>query len=281
MTVGDSAFDSLCKTSGPIKATKIPVHKAALEDHHVEDWQLALEETRRLALSDSFTVKIPHAAGSDTGSIFPGPAHQLGPAHGAAYPERIQAKDMSKDLGFGQGPDIKAQQFTRSPAEGKQELRIPQQGAGSNERIYHGQKIYHGQWKGNVKHGKGTLEVKGGDHSYTYSGDFVDDMMHGFGILKWPDGREYRGQFSEDKFDGDAIFVWADGRRYVGQYGNDEKNGSGNLTWPDGRKYEGNWKDGKRDGKGVYVNAKGASWEGYWFQDRPNRTPEAQVRQKI
>ncbi len=36
--------------------------------------------------------------------------------------------------------------------------------------------------------------------------------MHGHGVLKWKDGREYRGEFLEDKRTGNGTFKWRDGR---------------------------------------------------------------------
>lgn len=42
--------------------------------------------------------------------------------------------------------------------------------------------------------------------------------MHGKGILKWLEGKEYEGDFVEDKRHGHGRFKWNDGREYEGQW---------------------------------------------------------------
>ena len=53
--------------------------------------------------------------------------------------------------------------------------------------------------------------------------------MHGYGELKWEDGRLYQGNFLNDK-----------------------KHGAGIFSWIDGRKYDGQWQLGKQHGFGIY-----------------------------
>jgi len=43
------------------------------------------------------------------------------------------------------------------------------------------------------------------------------------GYYKWQDGREYTGEWVENKMHGKGVFSWADGRRYVGEYFEDKK----------------------------------------------------------
>jgi hypothetical protein len=49
---------------------------------------------------------------------------------------------------------------------------------------------------------------------------------------------------------GQGIFKWKDGRQYEGQYYNDLKHGIGTFIWADGRLYEGGWERGKMHGPG-------------------------------
>ena len=42
--------------------------------------------------------------------------------------------------------------------------------------------------------------------------------MHGKGILKFPDGRQYNGDYVNDKKEGIGIFIWSDGRKYAGNW---------------------------------------------------------------
>ena len=42
--------------------------------------------------------------------------------------------------------------------------------------------------------------------------------MHGKGLLKWKDGKQYQGDFCNDKREGQGVFTWRDGRVYEGQW---------------------------------------------------------------
>jgi len=137
---------------------------------------------------------------------------------------------------------------------------VQDQEAAANAEIY-----YKGTYLGSMKHGFGSLRVKGS----TYEGDFLNDHKHGNGALTWDDGRQYKGQFQEGKFHGAAVMTWPDGRKYHGQYIDDRKHGEGTFSWHDGRRYHGQWVCGKRHGIGVYTNAKGLTRTGMWQMDRP------------
>jgi len=38
-----------------------------------------------------------------------------------------------------------------------------------------------------------------------YEGDFLDNQMHGTGVMLWPDGTRYEGEFKFGKMDGNGI----------------------------------------------------------------------------
>lgn len=42
--------------------------------------------------------------------------------------------------------------------------------------------------------------------------------MHGRGLLKWADGKQYEGFFVNDKRQGVGVFKWKDGRVYDGEW---------------------------------------------------------------
>jgi hypothetical protein len=44
--------------------------------------------------------------------------------------------------------------------------------------------------------------------------------MHGKGVFKWPDGKNYDGEYVDDKKEGYGEFTWSDGRKYRGQWKN-------------------------------------------------------------
>ena len=59
--------------------------------------------------------------------------------------------------------------------------------------------FFEGQWKGNRKHGAGTLKWKSGT---SYSGEFRNDKRHGKGKLIYKNGDEYDGEFQDDVMHG-------------------------------------------------------------------------------
>lgn len=87
----------------------------------------------------------------------------------------------------------------------------------------------------------------------------------GFGVYKWPDGREYTGFWENSRQNGRAVFKWPDGRIYVGQYKDGKINGFGILDWPDGRRYDGHWVKGMQDGEGNYWSTSGEYRRGKAF----------------
>jgi hypothetical protein len=41
-----------------------------------------------------------------------------------------------------------------------------------------------------------------------YIGMWKDNKMHGYGALRWPDGKRYEGEYVEDKKHGHGSFFW-------------------------------------------------------------------------
>merc|ERR1719229_67489 len=84
-------------------------------------------------------------------------------------------------------------------------------------------KEYEGQWRGDLKHGKGILYYRNGDQ---YEGMFADNLRSGHGVLLCRNG---------DRFEGDWKF--------------DRRNGFGVETKED-TVYSGYWLHGQREGPG-------------------------------
>lgn len=81
-----------------------------------------------------------------------------------------------------------------------------------------------------------------------YQGEVVaEDVRHGFGRLRWPDGSEYIGEWRQNK-----------------------ACGFGRLVHIDGDCYEGYWVDDKAHGEGKFQKADGTVWEGHWENDQPH-----------
>ncbi len=104
--------------------------------------------------------------------------------------------------------------------------------------------LFTGQWLDDEKHGKGVLKYafdgtvydggwvddkKCGYGVYTshadptdpeyqkYSGDYLDGLQHGHGLLQNNDSSTYEGQFAEGKYNGHGRYTFANGDVYTGE----------------------------------------------------------------
>ena len=88
-----------------------------------------------------------------------------------------------------------------------------------------------------------------------YAGNWVNDMMEGYGIYTWPDGRRYEGR---------------ERKPYVGEYRNSKKEGYGRMVAADRNAFEGYWKNGVQHGIGRY-EASGETRFGIWNSGKCDR----------
>ena len=58
-------------------------------------------------------------------------------------------------------------------------------------------------------HGKGKYFFA--ESEKIYEGDFLENSMHGKGIMIWKDGSKYQGEFKENKIEGMGHKVFANG----------------------------------------------------------------------
>jgi hypothetical protein len=65
------------------------------------------------------------------------------------------------------------------------------------------------------------------------------------------DGRQYSGQWMNNKMHGKGDFIWPDGKRYVGDYNQDKKEGFGTYYWKNDKFYKGEWLNSKQHGEGM------------------------------
>ena len=86
----------------------------------------------------------------------------------------------------------------------------------------------------------GTYTWDGGSK---YTGEFLDDLMHGQGKWTSKEGDVYVGSFHEGKFQGKGTYTYLSGTKYVGEWINDKYNGQGTLTSLDGTIEIGLWKE--------------------------------------
>ena len=81
--------------------------------------------------------------------------------------------------------------------------------------------------------------------------NFASCPFSGEAKYVWPDKSVYEGSWVNNKMHGSGIMLWPDGRVYKGEFSNGAREGRGAMTWPNGNTYEGFWKSGKQDGAGV------------------------------
>ena len=123
----------------------------------------------------------------------------------------------------------------------------------------------------------------------SYDGDVnADGQPHGYGVMKWTNGRRYEGKVRDGKPHGYGVMKWADGRRHRGKFrkgapvettckarydgdvnADGQPHGYGVMTWPDGRRYEGKVRDGQPHGSGVMTWADGKRYSGKFRKGAP------------
>merc|ERR1712185_162886 len=111
-----------------------------------------------------------------------------------------------------------------------------------------------------MRHGYGVLQYKSGN---TYTGEWVNDMKCGNGLMEWKDrGETYDGDWLDGKPHGFGVQIWLEERdarttvsaqmsnRYEGYWYEGVREGFGVFSFANGSKYEGNFKNNKKDGYG-------------------------------
>lgn len=106
--------------------------------------------------------------------------------------------------------------------------------------------IYKGEWKDNLKHGKGVYHLPDGS---VYVGSFESDHFQGEGKLLLPNRDVWRGHFFDGHITHGKLSLFG-----IGSYeGPPSMTGKGVLKYLDGSIYSGDFRDGLRHGKGVFT----------------------------
>eukprot|EP01129_Flabellula_baltica_P016991 TRINITY_DN927_c0_g2_i2.p1 TRINITY_DN927_c0_g2~~TRINITY_DN927_c0_g2_i2.p1 ORF type:complete len:1091 (-),score=302.30 TRINITY_DN927_c0_g2_i2:16-3288(-) len=121
---------------------------------------------------------------------------------------------------------------------------------------------YVGEWNFDRMFGQGVLTLK--QQGLVYTGNFMDDQMHGTGTLKG-DNYLYEGEWKAGQRHGTGTEKNLSGT-YVGDWEFDRKTGKGKFTSADGKiTYEGFYLDNEFSNKGTYRNTLlGYKYNGYW-----------------
>jgi hypothetical protein len=79
-----------------------------------------------------------------------------------------------------------------------------------------------------------------------YSGEWLDDKMHGYGEYLWNDGRVYIGLWEEDKKHGFGTIYWPNPEKaFIGFWVNNKQHGVGCVLTQKIMRY-GLWENGER-----------------------------------
>ena len=127
---------------------------------------------------------------------------------------------------------------------------------------------YVGEWKDNMKHGKGEQHYSQTDQ--LYDGDWAFGKRNGFGTLSKLDKKIYVGGWKDDKRSGKGMNYFSDSEFYDGEWECGKRCGWGRMTFSDGSTYEGEWFDDKQNGQGLLMLANGNHFEGEFRDGKKN-----------
>ncbi|GJQ83371.1 hypothetical protein Trydic_g18153 [Trypoxylus dichotomus] len=130
--------------------------------------------------------------------------------------------------------------------------------------------LYEGDWERGYRHGFGVLGVKNDKDVVLllYKGEWKNGRMHGIGARHYPDGSYYLGNWKNSKRHGYGQMWYANGSFYDGFWVKDKKEGWGMFVRPDGNRYEGSWKEDHKDGRGRFFHLdSGQLQSGIWKRD--------------
>lgn len=152
------------------------------------------------------------------------------------------------------GKDIYEGHFSGPDREGEGLLKI--------EGLYE----YKGDFKHNVRHGRGECRYGPRSSLGCYVGSWADDQRSGVGDMKWLSGETYSGSWVADLRHGQGICRFSNGDQFSGLWANDLQT-KGQMIYSNGEKYEGEFVSGRRHGFGRALFSDGTTFCGQWEDD--------------
>ena len=95
-----------------------------------------------------------------------------------------------------------------------------------------------------------------------YKGQWKDNVRHGKGIQIWPDGAKYEGFWKNNKAHGKGTFWHVYGDKYEGDWKRDKAHGYGKYTHSNGATYEEDWRNDLQHGQGIEFWNDNSKYEG-------------------
>jgi hypothetical protein len=148
--------------------------------------------------------------------------------------------------------------------------------------VYDNGDKYSGNWVNQKMHGAGIYYYKNGD---IYKGDFRNDKLEGTGTVTFRNGDKYTGEYVNNLAEGEGTYYYADGKveqglwlqgqfagksKKTGCVSGDCANGRGTYILDNGEKYVGEMRNGSREGKGTYYFNSGEWYSGEWVKNQRN-----------
>ena len=118
--------------------------------------------------------------------------------------------------------------------------------------------------------GKGSFLFENGNN---YSGEWVEGLPDGFGIMSFDNGDTYEGDWSKGKMNGFGEYHFFDQskqrliEKYEGNFVDGKREGYGKMTYKNRNIYFGTWQNNMRTGDGLFIFANGDAFHGIWRFD--------------
>ncbi|KAJ0407485.1 hypothetical protein ATCC90586_008960 [Pythium insidiosum] len=103
-----------------------------------------------------------------------------------------------------------------------------------------------------------------------YTGDLVDGLREGRGVLAFANGDKYDGEFRRGFREGHGVFTSERGTRvYDGDWRRSQRHGRGKERWlVSGDRYDGEYQDDAFHGRGVWARGSGSTYDGEFKNGR-------------
>ena len=119
---------------------------------------------------------------------------------------------------------------------------------------------YHGEFVNGRRHGKGTyVDLVG---LSTYTGDWADDLPHGFCSITWGNGSQFEGKIVKGRLS-QGKYTFGSGALYIGKFDEVKGNFAGKGQYfNENEIIEGTWIDGVLNGYATCKFKDGSSMQG-------------------
>jgi hypothetical protein len=115
-----------------------------------------------------------------------------------------------------------------------------------------------------LPHGFGKMKYENGRH---YEGNWKGGRWHGYGRWINPNQDIYEGTFVYDARHGSGTYTWKNGNIYSGDFYEDKRQGKGTFNFANGNTFVGDFVNGVFEGNGRYTFGDGF-YEGEWSEGR-------------